>query len=137
MSSLPEKASPPVDLQPLRIPAGWRIDWNTLCEIDPGEESVRRGFFGGSSLFSAVHEQRRFWLDVEWSPEDEPDGCYRLRLEYAPWPRTEAGRRRKDEALHFRDGEVVHTAETSLREELVRELEATLRRCVDWVIEAS
>jgi hypothetical protein len=121
----------------LRVPAGWRIDWNTLFELDPTEENVRRGYFGGSSLFSATHEHRRFWIDVEWRPEDDPAGCYRMRIEYAPWERTERIRRRKDIELHFRDAEVVHQFQTPSRAELVQELETWLLRCAEWVREGS
>ena len=48
-----------VPYQPLRVPPGWRIDWNTLFELGPTEENVRGGFFGGSVLFEANQWQRR------------------------------------------------------------------------------
>jgi hypothetical protein len=121
----------------LRVPTGWRIDWNTLFELDPTEENVRRGYFGGSSLFSATHENRRFWIDVGWRPEGDPAGCYRMRIEYAPWERTERGHRRKNVELHFRNAEVVHEFQTLSRGELVRELENWLLRCAEWVREGS
>ena len=119
--------------QPLRIPPGWRIDWNTLCELDPTEENVRLGFFGGSSLFSATHEHRRLWLDVEWRPEDDPAGEYHLKVEYAPWLRTPKGRRRKDVPLDFRGASVVHEFHSRDRIELVRELEAALVTRDEWI----
>lgn len=119
-------------LQPLRIPAGWRVDWNTLLEVDPGNADEA---FGGSSLFMATNEGRRFRIDVEWRPEFDPNGSYRMRVEYAPWERTERGRRRTDLALHFRDAEVVHELETRSREELVRELDEWLWRCATWLRE--
>lgn len=119
--------------QPLRIPPGWRIDWNTLCEVDPTEENVRRGFFGGSSLFSATDEHRRLWVDVEWRPEDDPAGEYRLKVEYAPWLRTARGRRRKDVPLDFSESRVVHEFSTRNRSELVRELEAVLIAREEWI----
>ena len=119
--------------QPLRIPPGWRIDWNALCEVDPTEENVRRGFFGGSSLFSATHEHRRLWLDVEWRPEDDPAGEYNLKVEYAPWLRTGRGRRRKDVPLDFSEARVVHEFCTRDRAELVRELEAALVTRDEWI----
>lgn len=124
-------------LQPLRVPPGWRIDWNTLFELHPTVENVRRGYFGGSCLFSAIHRHHRFWVDVQWRPEDDPAGCYRMRIEYSPWERTEPGRPRKDVALHFQDSEAVHEFQTRSRSELVRELEAWLMRCAEWVREGS
>src|SRR5437879_3319612 len=68
LASLFGEGGAPVEVpyQPLRVPTGWRIDWNTLFELDPTEENVRGGFFGGSSLFSATHEGNRLWVDVEW-----------------------------------------------------------------------
>jgi hypothetical protein len=122
-----------VPYQPLRVPAGWRIDWNTLSDLDPTEENVRAGFFGGSSLFSATDEQRRLWVDVEWRPEDDPAGEFKLRVEYAPWERTEKGRRRKSVPLDFRGARVVHEFRTRSRAESVRELEAVLRGRPEWV----
>lgn len=122
-------------LQRLRIPHGWLVDWNTFPEFDPTEEKA--GYFGGSSLFSATNHHRRFWIDVEWRPEFDVSGRYRLRVEYAPWERTERGRRRKDAPLHFRDAEVVHQYETRSRLELVHELESWLARCTTWVREGS
>lgn len=124
-------------LQPLRIPAGWHIDWNTLFDLDPTEENVRHGYFGGSSLFFAIHAHRRFQIDLEWRPEDDPAGSYQLRVEYAPWLRTERGRRRdKGEFPDFTGSEVVHQFQTLDRSEIVRELEAWLLRCANWVRES-
>lgn len=120
-------------LQPLRIPGGWCVDWNTLQEIDPNDAGSEA--FGGSSLFMATNEGRRFRIDVEWHPEFDPDGSYHMRVEYAPWERTERGRRRTDVALHFRDAELVHELETRSREELVRELNEWLWRCATWMRE--
>jgi hypothetical protein len=122
-----------VDYQPLRLPAGWRIDWNTLFEVDPTEVNVQAGYFGGSSLFSATHEQMRLWVAVEWRPEDDPAGEYRLRVEYAPWERTETGRRRKGVRLDFHGARVVHEFRTRARPELVRELEEVLRGRPEWI----
>lgn len=120
-------------LQALRIPAGWRISWNALFELDPTEENVRRGYFGGSSLFSAVNEGLRLSLDLEWRLEGDSAGEYRLTVEYAPWQRTSNGRRRKELLLDFRDARVVHEFRTRDRLELVRNLEAALVTRSEWV----
>jgi hypothetical protein len=121
--------------QPLRIPSGWLIQLNWLLEHDPAAEA--EGELGGSSLFAAYNEYRRFWIDVSWQPEFDPNGSYQLVVEYAPWQRTAAGRRRKDIPPHQGDAEVVHQFETRSHAELVRELEHWLRRCAAWQKEGS
>lgn len=119
-------------LQPLRIPAGWEVGWNTLFGPETMFENGEAP--GGSSLFSATNEHRRFWIDVEWRPEFDPEGEFRLRVEYAPWERTERGRRIPG-PLHFRDAEVVHRFGTKSHPELVAELERWLARCTTWTKE--
>lgn len=121
-----------VALQPLRIPPGWRINWNTLFEIDPTPESCAAGYFGGSSLFMASDEQRRLFIDLEWRPEDDPAGSYFFKVMYVPWERTESGRRRHVK-LDRRQARVVFFCETRSRIELVRELEAALVGRPDWI----
>ena len=117
---------PPPSLQPLRVPAGWFINWNTLEQVDPADAEERA--FGGSSLFMATHEQMRYRIDVEWRPEFDPEGSYHLTVEYARWERTERGRRRTDLPLSFAEAEVVHRFETRSREALVDELDRWLWR---------
>jgi hypothetical protein len=81
-------------LQPLRIPPGWIVAWNTWLELEPTAETVRAGYFGGSSLLMATHEAHRLYFDPEWRPEDDPAGQSGLTVHYTPWLRTERGRRR-------------------------------------------
>lgn len=120
-------------LQPLRVQPGWRIEWNTLYELDPTNENVQAGFFGGSSLFYATYLSCRLAVDVEWRPEDDPNGQYNLRVEYLPWERTEEGRRRKGVPIDFRNARVVHEFSTRIRLELVRDLEAVFCIPREWV----
>ncbi|WP_146462357.1 hypothetical protein [Rubripirellula tenax] len=120
-------------LQPLRIPPDWRVGWNTLFELDPTAENVRRGFFGGSSLFGASSVHMRLAVDVEWRPEDDPDGRYCLTVYYAPWKRTENGRRRKNVALDFSHANVVYDMETRSRQEIVEQIEEVLRGRDEWI----
>ena len=122
-----------IPFQPLRIPPGWRIDWNTLFEVDPSEESARAGFFGGSSLFAASNEDLRLCIDLEWRPEDDPAGEYLLSVMYVPWERTENGRRRKGLGLNFGNARLVYSFRTRARIELVRELEAVLMGRPEWI----
>jgi hypothetical protein len=120
------------ELQPLRIPHGWHITWNTLNAVSadsPPEEAP-----GGSSLFLAANEGRRFLIDVLWRPEFDPAGEYVLRVDYVPWKRDARGRRIQ-EPVEFRDAEPIHEQRTRSHEELVRELERWLFRCTTWVKE--
>ena len=116
-------------MQPLRIPAGWHVTWNTLYVPAPGEEAD----FGGSSIFHAVNEGRRFVIDVMFRPEFDPDGPFHLAVTYQPWPRTERGRRRTAVPLRIgEDAESVHDFETRSFQELVAELESGIGRCSGW-----
>ncbi|MGH7026624.1 hypothetical protein [Brevundimonas sp.] len=36
------------------------------------------GGIGGSSAFSATNKGRRFYIDIEFSPEFDPDGAFCL-----------------------------------------------------------
>lgn len=120
-------------LQPLRIPPDWRVNWNTLFELDPTSENVRLGFFGGSSLFAASSEHWRLSVDVEWRPEDDPNGRYCMAVYYVPWQRTENGRRRKGVPLDFRGAKVVYAFETQSRNELIAQLEDVLCGRPEWI----
>lgn len=120
------------NLPPLRIPGGWCIAWNTLaldCKAEDGP--------GGSSLFYAVNEGRRFIIDVMFREEFDPNGRFILEVTYRPYPRTEKGRRRKD--VTFNDGavddKVVHDFETRSMPELLEQLQHWIARCSIWVIE--
>lgn len=119
-------------LQPLRIPAGWKIDWNALYETSRVED----GDFGGSSVFLAVNEGRRCCIDVEFRPEFDPAGHFTLTVQYQPWPRTEKGRRRPDVPLRFDDAaEVVHSFTTRSYAEMVDRLSEWIARCTMMVRE--
>lgn len=119
-------------LQPLRIPGGWQVAWNTLYATS----SAEKGEFGGSSLFHAINEGRRFVIDVTFRPEFDPEGRFRLAVIYQPWPRTERGRRRTDVPFRIgEDAEEVHDFETVSFAELVAELEAWIGRCSGWARE--
>lgn len=117
------------DIQPLRIPAGWRIGWNKLdIRMNTDLEGI-----GGSSVFNATNEGRRFNLDVEFRPEFDPQGAFHLTVLYQPWPRTERGRRIKDAPFGFdADAEVVHQSEIRDYAAFIAELEYWIARCTVW-----
>ena len=119
-------------LQPLRIPPGWRVEWNTWFEIDPTVDNLRAGYFGGSSLFMATHEARRLYLDLEWRPEDELAGEFALTVHYTPWLRTERGRRRKNLPIDPNTARLVYEFRTRDRLIAVREVEAALVGRAEW-----
>src|SRR5690606_16421097 len=75
-------------------------------------------------------------IDVEVRPEFDPAGAFHLTVLYAPWPRTERGRRRQGEPLRFGlEAETVHVFETRSYEALVAELERWIARCTVWTRE--
>ncbi|MGH7025816.1 hypothetical protein [Brevundimonas sp.] len=118
-----------LELQPLRIPAGWRIGWNTL---DVGM-AADRGGIGGSSVFSATNEGRRFYIDVEFSPEFDPEGAFYLTVTYQPWPRSDRGRRRNDVPFALdAEAQKVHEFETRSYAALIAALEHWIARCTVW-----
>ena len=63
-------------LQPLRIPAGWRIDYNLLTEFDPSPETAT--YFYGEWLFVAFHTKFGVGLEVSFSPEGDPQGAFMI-----------------------------------------------------------
>jgi hypothetical protein len=70
-------------LQPLRIPAGWRIVINNLCESDPltvNAPDDTRWEYLDEDLFSAKHDHYQVAVDVGWYPAMNPDGSYRALL---------------------------------------------------------
>lgn len=121
-------------LQPLRIPAGWTIGWNTLYASSRAED----GAFGGSSIFNATNAGRRFNIDVAFEPEFDPEGEFRLVVIYQPWPRTERGRRAREMPFRFDvDAETVHSFATRSWPELIAQLEEWIARCSGWCKEAN
>lgn len=119
-------------MQPLRIPAGWRADWNKLqTGLDTDLTQV-----GGSSLYNATNEGRRFNIDVDYKPEFDPAGAFHLTVLYQPWPRSPQGRRLKDAPFRLGpDAECVHTCETRTYPDLIASLEHWIARCTVWVRE--
>lgn len=122
------------ELQPLRIPAGWSIGWNTLhCD-----KRVENGDFGGSSVFHASHAGRRFFIDVEFRPEHDPKGHFKLSIDYLPWPRDARGRRLKDAPfLLDATAQPMHRAEIATYEALIEQLETWIARCSVWTVEGN
>ncbi|OAD91495.1 hypothetical protein A7A78_03100 [Aequorivita soesokkakensis] len=66
------------DLQPLKIPSGWSVEWNLLTETDPNEENIHE--FSGSSLLLLNSSLRLKAIDVSWQPEGDINGAYQLQV---------------------------------------------------------
>lgn len=67
-----------MNLQPLKIPAGWSVEWNLLTDIDPTENSIHQ--FTGSSLLLINSPTRLKAIDVSWRPEGDINGFYQLQV---------------------------------------------------------
>jgi ribosomal protein S27AE len=69
-------------LQPLCIPAGWRVAYNNaLYAVEPTEETVKWWWIFKQDMLVLVHDERKRLLDLGWSPEmDFVEGRYRLTL---------------------------------------------------------
>ncbi len=67
-----------MNLQPLRIEAGWHITYNQFYEVDPiaGYES----YFEGSSLLQLQNDSRLKCIDVQWRPERDLSGQYEMTV---------------------------------------------------------
>lgn len=128
----PNPATIPAErLRPLRFSSGWAIQRNSITATAPLPSSEPDPL-----LFRAIAEQRRFRLDVVL--QSHPDGAtsYLIELLYAPWLRTERGRRREDVPLTFNDNvRLMHRFVTTDYDELVRYLEAWLWRAAGWAVE--
>jgi len=117
-----------VPLQPLRIPAGWEVQWNILAELEPTPENVAGKRFGGDASFYALHTSRPFFIDVAWRPEDDPEGCFVLLVLHSTGPVSPTGHLEREGRSS--DWEhPLHRAEIRTLHELVVELEKWLEWC--------
>ena len=72
------KSTKPLRLQPLRITAGWRIDYHIFFDVPLTRSNVEEGI-QKQNLFQAVHEGHGILLDLGFTPEgDFKRGAYRL-----------------------------------------------------------
>lgn len=78
------------NLQPLRIPAGWLVTWNSFHEEDPAEANLIA--FEGGSLFAADHRGAEVAIDMEWSPKNLEHGRFVVSyVKYARYDKREGG----------------------------------------------
>jgi len=110
--------------QPLRIPTGWLVEWNTLFEEDlTTSDRAEHTPLGASDLLFMRKDSAKRAIDVEWwlGSRSPVIGEYRLRiLKYVDAV--------SDKASDVDWESPTYTYETSSRTELVRKLEECLDR---------
>jgi hypothetical protein len=67
-----------MELQPLRIEAGWQVDYNQFYEVDPAPGYEH--YFEGSSLLILQSNSRLKLIDVQWRPEKDLEGEYQVEV---------------------------------------------------------
>lgn len=69
---------PKVNIHPLRITEGWKVQYNKFWEIDPKtlESNDDRWFMFTDCLLQLHHEKASITLDLGWSPDISPEGHY-------------------------------------------------------------
>ncbi|MGY8768594.1 MAG: hypothetical protein ACKVH8_09225 [Pirellulales bacterium] len=69
-------------LQPLRIPAGWTVNYNTFCDIEATPESVQADMtFLNQDLLQLKHQRSSNLIDLGWTPEGNyEDGAFHLQV---------------------------------------------------------
>ena len=65
------------EYQPLKITAGWKIERNLFFAVDPSEDTM--GYFVRNLLFLS-NEHKNQYIELEWFPEDDPNGEYRVNV---------------------------------------------------------
>ena len=63
-------------LQPLRIPGGWNVSYNTWCEVDVDAEGLDAFEFFQQDLLQVKNKRFNILLDVGWYG-DYPVGAFR------------------------------------------------------------
>lgn len=66
-------------LRAMRIPAGWRIDYNDFTET-PLDHPEAWTLALKSSLLMLTHKRRGMMVDLGWYPDGEAHGGYWLRV---------------------------------------------------------
>lgn len=74
---MPNTLEPP--LQPLRIPAGWRVTFNGFHKLDNDSLAPSSELWEcfREDLLQLEHEQHQIIIDLGWYPESQPTGSFR------------------------------------------------------------
>jgi hypothetical protein len=67
-------------LQPLRVPSGWLVSYNTFCEVDPSPALGENAWMWfKQDLLQAFNQRRGRLLDLGWYPDgDIAEGAFRV-----------------------------------------------------------
>ncbi len=65
------------EYQPLKISAGWKVERNLFFNVDPSEHTM--SYFVRDLLFLS-NNQRNQYIELEWLPEDDPNGEYGINV---------------------------------------------------------
>ena len=68
------------ELQPLRLQAGWKIEYNNFSEYDMEIHGESNSFELNEDLLQLCHEKRGLVIDLGWYPAHDPNGNYILML---------------------------------------------------------
>jgi len=80
---IPSKPYPIFNHQPLKIHAGWRIQFTSLSndmdprQVSPDDEDAWLDFMQDLMY---IHYDETFGLDLGWYPEGDPNGAFELQL---------------------------------------------------------
>jgi hypothetical protein len=70
-----------LNLQPFRIPTGWKVQWNMFDEADPVFFTEEDSDYRYSFMEDLLQLQKdSFTVDLGWYPEGKVDGEYLLVL---------------------------------------------------------
>jgi len=65
-------------LQPLRIPAGWNVEWNLFYEVDISKETLT--YLDSSSLIHLNNYGLMRAINLDFRPENDINGYFYLRV---------------------------------------------------------
>jgi hypothetical protein len=63
------------NLQPLRIPAHWKVTYNEFREADPGDDEAAMAYLC-EDLLQVTCGETNVLVDLGWYPDGDPKGCY-------------------------------------------------------------
>ncbi len=68
------------ELQPLRIQAGWKVEYNNFTEYDMEEDGGNDWLEWNEDLLRLYNEKANLIIDLGWYPAYHIDGNYLLQL---------------------------------------------------------